>query len=210
MEHLIDEARAAIPPAIRDAEKYGTRSLYGFKSMFKTDKAVPLVTTMLRNVAALKALPNLQPFPQYLQKPHFACATAESVHRYPFIPYDPLISCEIGQVSSFYIGNTVYIFLCPTFWALPSHPEEPPITGCCPEVKNNAFKVYPGYEVYNYQSYVILHELVHFYLQLMSLSGLTIPPEQYSMNGCVGLDYVTSLLNPLNIQTYVASKYTHS
>lgn len=210
VEQLINQALATIPPAIRDANTHGTRSLYGFKAMFKTDNAVPAVTTMLQKVAALTALPGLLPYPQYPQKPRFACATLESVHTYPFIPFDPLITCEIGRVAAFSVSSTAYIFLCPVFWRLPSHPEEPPLTGLCPEVKNNAFIVYPGSEVYNFQSYIIIHEIVHFYLQSMSLSGLTHPPEQYTLNGCVSLDPLTSLLNPLNIQTYVSSKYTVS
>lgn len=210
VEHLIDEALAALPPAIRDADQHGTRSLYGFKAMFKIDETVPLVKAMLRSVGALAALPNLQPFPHTLQKPRFACATRESIHQYPFLEHDPLVYCKLGQVAAMYIGGSSYIFLCPVFWSLPAYPKEPALTGRCPSVRNNLFVAYPGYEVYHYQSYVIIHELVHFYLQYESLSGLTFPLEQYHINGCVGLTPVTSLFNPLNMQTYVASKYRQS
>lgn len=210
MEHLIDEALAAIPPVIRDADQYGTRSIYGFKAMFKVDEAVPLVKAMLQNIATLSPLPNLEPFPEYHKKPRFACATPQSVHQYPFLHHDPLIICSLGPVAGLYVAGTAYIFICPTFWSIPSHPEEPPHAKSCPVVRNNAFKVYPGFKVYHYQTYIILHELVHFYLQYESLSGLSLPPEQYSMNGCVALNPMTSLLNPLNLQNYVASKSMHA
>lgn len=60
--------------------------------------------------------------------------------------------------------------------------------------------------LYAYQSYVLIHEIMHFYLQTHSLSGTTIPPEQYSLNGCVGLSPLHSLHNPTNFQIYMASK----
>ncbi len=207
MVQVIDAAIAAIAPAIRDAEQYGARSHHGFKAMFKNDGSVPLVVSMLRSLAALTALPYLQPTPHLFQKPRFACVNAETIHRYPFITIDLQVFCSRGPYASFYVLNTSYIFVCPIFWSLEPYPDNPPsLSGRCPQVNQNAFITYPGYEVYHYQSYIIIHELTHFYLQHTSLTGLTIPAEQYQLNGCVALNAPASLFNPQNFQTYVASK----
>ncbi len=207
MKSVIEAALAAIPPAIRDANERGTHSLYGFKAMFKIDLAVPLVIALLENIAKLTVLPFLLPEPHLFQSPHFACVNRETIHVYKFLTVDPYLACSVSPLAALYVAGTAYIFFCPAFWNYPPHPAELPLTRRCPEVRNNVFLTYPGFEMYNYQSYIILHELVHFYIQHASLTGLSNPPEQYSINGCVGLDALNSLYNPLNFQTYVASKY---
>ena len=208
MAAIISEALRVIPAAIKDANRYRSNSIHGFKAMFKIDHAAPFVISILERILNFVRLPNLQPRPSTYQRPSFACVTPDTFHIYSFLGVDPFLVCQFGPFTSFYAAGTAYIFICPTFWAYRPHPEDLPLTERCPEVRENAFLTYPGYEVYNYQSFCIVHELVRFYLQHRSLSGTSNPPEQHDLNGCVWLDVIDSPYNPLSYQTYVASMYT--
>ena len=208
LEVAINEGIRAIPAAIRDANRYGSKSVHGFKAMFKLDDAAAPVVSLMQNIINFVPLPNLFPQPGLSQRPRFACVTPETFHIYHFLVVDPLIFCNVGGFAAFYAAGSAYILICPQFWTLLPSPGDMPLTGRCPEVKRNTFITHPGFEVFHYQSYFIIHELVHFYLQSQSLSGMTLPPEQHHLNGCVWLNVVSSTRNPLSYQAYVASEYT--
>lgn len=86
-------------------------------------------------------------------------------------------------------------------------PEKPAdLTGKnCPTVQNNRY-TRDDHSFSSYQTYALIHEFMHFYLQSHSLTGVTHPCEQYGLNGCVGLKPLHALHNPSSYQNYVASK----
>lgn len=75
----------------------------------------------------------------------------------------------------------------------------------CPRVIHNRF-VGDGASLSDYKTYILIHEMVHFYLGAESLTPNSYPPEKYQLNECVALDQTTSLRNPSNYQNYIASK----
>ena len=75
----------------------------------------------------------------------------------------------------------------------------------CPTVKRNRF-VGEQTLLSEYRTYVLIHEMLHFYLGINTLSPSTVPREQYELNDCVALDKQDSLRNPANYQNYIASK----
>lgn len=149
----------------------------------------------------LELLPN----PNVRLRPRFACAQPgiREIYRWLPLSVDPWNYCSMGStLSSFYVFGTAYIFVCPSFFTLPEKPAD--LTGRkCPTVQDNQYKG-DDINVSVYQTYVLIHELIHFYLQSHSLTGVTHPCEQYHLNGCVSLTPLHSLHNPSSYQNYVA------
>lgn len=76
----------------------------------------------------------------------------------------------------------------------------------CPSVKSNLFSGNPEIFYRNYQTYIALYHLIRFYLGHNALTDDTDPKEQLDWNDCVGLSSVDSVLNPTNLQIYIACK----
>ncbi len=57
-----------------------------------------------------------------------------------------------------------------------------------------------------YQKYMLVHEMVHFYLGGKGLGWSTKPEEVYALDEAVGLNGGLSLRNPQNYQAFVASE----
>ena len=75
----------------------------------------------------------------------------------------------------------------------------------CPSVRNNQF-IGGGEALSMYLTYLVIHEMVHFYLGKASLAAFTDPPEIYPINECVALDPLNLVHSPQSYQFYVASK----
>ena len=201
---VLDRALAAIVPALEDA-KFGIESTHGFRAFFKYDGAKQYVREMLRQILTLEPKRQLMPNPNTPTSPRFGCAQENSRAAYPWMDprTDPWIVCRSSAATALYFFGTAYIWFCPRFFNLPTKPTD--LTGRnCPIVEDNRFA---GNEarLILYQTYVVIHELVHFYLQTHSLSGTTNPPEQYGLDGCVSLVPLHSLHNPTSYQSYIAS-----
>ena len=147
----------------------------------------------------------LEPWPLIPTSPQFSCAIKSSKQLYPFVDVDPWQVCQFSQTAALYAPESSFIFFCPSFFHFPDIPADLS-TRSCPEVKDNSWAKNER-NLYEYQTYVVIHELVHFYLQSHSLSGITTPPEQYGIDGCVALSPLNSLHNPTNYQAYVSSKF---
>ena len=109
---------------------------------------------------------------------------------------------EPGAGQAFYIIDFSFIFLCPSFWAAPAAPSFPD----CPSVRKNQWTGMGQY-LANYESYLLVHEMVHFYLGGESLGMMTVPREAYLINDCVALSSFTSIRNPQSYQNYVARRF---
>lgn len=55
-----------------------------------------------------------------------------------------------------------------------------------------------------YQKYMLIHEMVHFYLGSNTLGLESKPREEYDLNKCVAFSEALSLRNPQNYQAFVA------
>lgn len=123
--------------------------------------------------------------------------------------YDPWHRCLVGgprstPMKAFYADNTVYTFLCPAFFV-----QQPMSTrNHCPSVTNNQFSGNSGIFYGNYQTYILLYHLVRFYLGDNALTLYTDFKEQLDWNACLCLNLLDSVLNPTNLQLYIACKRT--
>ena len=199
----IDAAIESVLPAIEDA-KLGHRSRHGFRALFKFDGGKDYVVDMLRAIYTLRPKRALEPWPMQPTSPQFACATKNARHIYPFLEHDPWQICQFSPFAAFYAPETSFIFLCPRFFFYPAVSQDM-AGGNCPGVLANQWTPNER-NLYEYQTYIIIHEMIHFYLQSQTLSGITIPPEQYGLDGCVALGPLNSLHNPTSYQAYIASK----
>ena len=177
--------------------------------MFKGEEAEDAVVTLLDHISYLIGKRNLKPHLERLSPPHLSCATEDSAQLYEYLNlgYDPWQRCLVGgphstPIQAFYAENTVYTFLCPAFFILP-----PMSTGNhCPSVTNNKFSGDSGVFYGNYQSYILLYQLIRFYLGHNALTPHTDPKEQLDWNACLCLNMLDSVLNPTNLQIYIACK----
>ena len=190
-------------PVVIDDTRNGVHSSYGFKAWFKSDKASTYVRQILWSIATAQPLEGLMPEPNIPTAPHFLCITSATTHLYPFLPADLFLHCHVaGRLASFYLGGTRYIFICPNFW----HYQVVPPRRNCPSVVRNQFRANYYSNFAEYSMYILVHELVHFYLGAASLSMYTEPPETYPINDVVALDMKDSIHNPMNYQYYLASE----
>ena len=155
-----------------------------------------------------------------LQDPNFTCATRDIGEKYAeHLGYDAYTRCTQGTnpPTSFHAANTAIVFICPSFSQLrPQPPFTPgaPMDVYCPIVRNNVF-VGQSSPLIRYQSYDLVHQLVHLYLQDTALAADTTPPEVFDWNECVKLMAVPppwspSCRNPFNLVYYTAREYAIS
>ena len=202
--NVIDAGVAAVRTALEDVN-LGHQSRHGFRALFKYDGAKEYVEDMLKAVATMRPKRALEPWPMNPTSPQFSCVVRGSKNLSPFLDLDPWQICKFSSLAAFYAPESSFIFLCPRFFNTPEMPTD--LTRrSCPGVQDNQW-THNERNLYDYQTYIIIHEMIHFYLQHQSLSGTTTPPEQYGIDGCVALSPLNSLHNPTNYQAYVASKF---
>lgn len=197
--YVLTKAVAALTPALNDVG-LGLDSRHGFKALFKDGATSTYVRGILRSIASAQPLEGLKPDPSVPSAPRFACVTPSTISQYKFLEVDPWKVCsrpDAGQ--AFYYGGSSYIFICSSFWRGDVAPQR----NTCPSVRQNQF-LGGGEALGMYLTYLVVHEMVHFYLGKASLGAFTDPPEIYPINDCVALDPLNSVHNPQNYQFYVA------
>ncbi len=201
LKQTLAEALLVLEPALHDAQ-FGNKSAV-FSAIFKLGDTKEFVQDILTKIFSGTRMIDLQPNPYIPTIPTFACVTPYTWHKNKFLKADPYALCmpPLGIGQAFIMQGTSYIYLCPSFWTRPPWPSFPD----CPSVWKNRW-VGPGQYLSNYQGYLLIHEMVHFYLGGSSLGLSQNPPEVYEFNGCVGLGTYDSLHNPQNYQNYVACK----
>lgn len=197
---LIYGALDTLPGLIDDLQS-GTKSRHGYKAWFKSDDSSAYIQGMLQKVYTAQPKIGLQPQPELFTRPRFSCVTPTTFGLYPWMGIDPFYACVTWRIGAFYYAGSSYVFICPYFWSLQPWPSR----RFCPTVIRNRF-VGNRKSLSDYQTYLIIHEMLHFYLGMDSLSLTTVPLEQYELNDCVALDKLNSLRNPSNYHHYLASK----
>lgn len=203
----VDQIKMLAQPALADARLYGVDSDFGFRAIFKTDEAQESVMAILDHIYYLRGKAKLRPRPDTISNPRISCVTEDSAILYDYLNlgYDPWHRCLVGgsrstPIQAFYAEGTIYTFLCPAFFV------QPPISKGihCPSVTNNRFSGDAGIFYRNYQTYILLYQLLRFYLGENALTSHTDPKEQLDWNDCVRLNTLNSVLNPTNFQIYIA------
>ncbi|KAL8730682.1 MAG: hypothetical protein Q9166_003874 [cf. Caloplaca sp. 2 TL-2023] len=210
IEVALDLGKEPLAAAI-NAAKQGIKNPNGFLAWFKDDAAVPRVTEILENIHSMKPLRRLWPYPNpfVAQPPVFVCVKEDTIKRYRRLGKDPHKYCQDSGAFGLYLNGMKYIWLCEKFFKLRITPLGPP-TKNCPRVIDNQFVKKEVPLLSDYQVYLLIHEMVHFYLGWDSLGWNTTPKEIYPSNYCVNFDMKNSLRNPMNYQYFVASKSSWS
>ena len=207
IEYAITLAQTAI---IRPLRAIGTdlSNAYGYIAMYKSTVS----KTFLQNLMAdILHLPVAQAAGRD-HEPTFVCVKQGMSQQYD-IGYDPFDRCTQTGVTSFWAKDTVLVFLCPRFTGLKAQPSFTPGGPgdiYCPLVKNNIF-VGQSDPLVKYQSYDLVHQMAHLYLQNGGLTSRTTPKEVTDWNSCVGLGWTPSegspsVKNPFNLVYFVACK----
>ena len=156
----------------------------------------------------MKGLRRLIPYPNIWirQPPVFVCVKQDSRERYGTrLRRDPYKICQDTGAFGMYLTGWRYVWLCEKFFTMRVAPSGPP-NRYCPHVTGNKFVPAEMGRLGDYRTYLLIHEMVHFYLGRESLGWSTTPKESYASNVCVNFDMKTSLRNPMNFQFFVASK----
>lgn len=200
----LDLGKEPLEAAI-NAAKQGVSGPHGFRAWFKNNAAIGPVTTMLKNIQSMKPIRNLKPNRFRPSQPEFICVNPDTLGRYPALRTDPDKVCTKTGFHAFSLRGYRWVFLCKKFFTLKLAPVGPP-SKFCPRVIDNAFER-KGDPLATYQKYLLIHEMVHFYLGHSSLGWDTKPKEMYQLNQCVNMSAKDSLRSPMHWQYFVASKY---
>ena len=210
IERALQQGRVAAQGALEDIHN-GLRSRYGLRAMFKSNENVAKVKQMLQNLVILRPMANVMRDDiknRVTSSPVFVCLTKGS-------EVDGLSTEEQKSMDHLYntcLNNTSYamaleptahIVLCPIFFRFLVAP--PPTKSAaifCPIVPGNKYRGNFD-QLFTFQSYFLLHELIHFYL-----GEANHPPEEevYDANGLVSLNAAESLKNPRAYEYYITCK----
>ena len=207
IEYAITLAQTAMIRPLLDVQ-LGVSSPHGYTAMYKSNVFKSFLHGIMTNILHL---PTTHAAGRD-QAPAFVCVKPNMEEKYD-IGYDPLHRCTDTGVASFWAKNTAYVFLCPSFTSLAFQPvftPGGPQDIYCPVVQNNVFLGHSN-PLIKYQSYDLVHQLVHLYMQNEALTNETEPKEVMDWNGCVGLGWAPfegspSVRNPFNLVYYVACK----
>ncbi|KAF6221076.1 hypothetical protein HO133_002757 [Letharia lupina] len=203
----VAQTRMLAKSALADARLEGTDSDFGYQAMFKEDEAQKAVVSILDHIYNSRGKANLRPRPDTFSSPRLSCVTEDSAKLYGYLNlgYDPWHRCLVGgprstPIHAFYADGTIYTFLCPAVFVQPRMSTR----NHCPSVTGNRFSGDSGIFYGIYQTYIMLYQLIRFYLGDNALTNNTDPKEQLDWNDCVHLNTLNSVLNPTNLQIYIA------
>ena len=205
IEYAITLAQATMIRPLLDIQR-GVLSVNGYTAMYKSNIFMSFLQHLMTNILHL-------PITQAAgrdQEPTFVCAKPNIRQKYD-IGYEPLDRCTETGVTSFWAKDTVLVFLCPSFTTLAFQPvftPGGPRNIYCPVVQENVF-LGQSDPLVKYQSYDLVHQLAHLYLQRESLTSETEPKEVMDWNSCVALGWAPldggpSVKNPFNLIYYAA------
>ena len=207
IEYALTLARTSMIHPLFDIER-GRSSTHGYNALYKSEVNRPFLDSLMIKIMHLPATQAAGRD----REPTLVCAKPDVRQKFD-IGYEPLQRCAETGVASFWAIDTALIFLCPRFVTLRAQPvfsPGGPKDIYCPLVRNNVF-LGQSSPLVNYQSYDLVHQLAHLYLQREGLNDETVPKEVMDWNGCVGLGWAPSeggpsVRNPFNLVYYVACK----
>ena len=208
IEYAITLAQRTMVRPLLDVQ-LGLASPHGYNAMYKSNIFENFLHGLMTNILHLS---NTYAAGR-AQEPVFVCAKPNMEQKFN-IGYDPLDRCTETGVASFWAKDTALVFLCPSFTTLAFQPAlspDGPKDIYCPVVQNNVF-LGQSDPMVKYQSYELVHQLAHLYLQDVGLTSETEPKEVMDWNSCVGLGWTpleggASVRNPRNLVYYVACRW---
>lgn len=211
IEYAISLAQTSMVRPLLDVQ-LGLTSPHGYNAMYKSNIFENFLHGLMTNILHLSNAYAAG----HGQEPVFVCAKPNMAQKFN-IGYDPLDRCTETGAATFWAEDTALVFLCPNFSTLASQPvfaHGGPRDIYCPIVQNNVF-LGQSDPLVKYQSYELVHQLAHLYLQDVGLTSKTEPKEVMDWNSCVGLGWAPleggpSVRNPFNLVYYIACKWFSS
>ena len=190
---------------IQDATSPSTSAAY--ITFFKDLSYAPYVRTILTNAltgtAVQPGVPGIPP-----ASPQAVCV--KSPGQLEILrgktKLDMYLECiKNSSVRSYSLTGDSLIVICPSFFDVPKVP--PPDDSNCLSVSGflNRF-LGPGRQLIDYQVYVLLHVIVHYYIYAASQTRF----DHYDINTCFHLGALESSQNAQNYAFYAASELLFS
>ena len=164
------------------------------------------IAARFTDISNFRGLRGLAPSPFEELRPVFVCINENTLYDYPgIVTSDFWPGCLGGEGNGHYIHETAYIFVCPAVTSSPVQPTRRRYN--CPAVAEYMFQGgEPALEaLINFPVYIILHEMVHFYLQGDNIEE---EDEVYDWNIAIHMGDDELWRNPLNCELYAACKET--
>lgn len=199
IKRALNQGQMAVHQALADIPN-GRYSHYGLWALFKSNENFSQVRQMLQDLVVLKPMPNVyRNLVKQASSPVIVCISKD--HEVGPIRSWWEICHTHKATTAFYALTSAGILLCPLFFRLPVAPEPEKSAILCPIVRKNRY-VGSSRELYAFQSYTLLHELIHFYLgdeNLASKAG----HETYEPNALVALSAPDVRRNPRAYEYYI-------
>ena len=162
---------------------------------------------MLSKISTYEGVRKRKPSSILPGRPIFLCVDIGTHIRHAEIGYDPFKLCTSDN-SAWAVGgaHSRYISLCSRFWSQPIDllPGREKSEVCPIILENNTWdELDSRISLIMVQKYLLVHEMVHYYLERGGLGYSTKPKEVYSANLCNRLGDKDRLKNANNYEYYV-------
>ncbi|KAI4269027.1 MAG: hypothetical protein LQ337_007518 [Flavoplaca oasis] len=193
VSQAVKSVTAALSPIILDVKKSAVNPSEAYRAFFKDPASTPLIEQVLMD--ARTGVPKRPPVPGSREGgPTILCINAPGVVSFVndgklLDAFDICNDPEAGIIAR-YNSPTPFIFLCPIFFKI-LRPAPRPGTADCP-VLSRRFKRFrrgpydlpkmTGSGVVNNFWWVLLEEIVHYYLHAYKDDDFSLQPEVYDIN----------------------------
>ncbi|KAG7006868.1 hypothetical protein G7Y79_00012g032040 [Physcia stellaris] len=211
---LLSDLESAVRSAIRDSKRKTPSA--AFRTFFKTSSSAPFVTKMLTNVLRGMAKtpprppesPNGSPTLYCITGPNQFVSLGRSTTTGDLMEIDWYDQC-LPDTTALYPSfdpPLPFITLCELFWSqrLPAYPPE---RNCIGVSKYTNWYRENGNSLVNFRLWVLLEELMHYYLYTETQNRIEEQAEVYNINDCVMLPANMAKLNAVSYVYYVANLY---
>ena len=177
-----------------------------FQAFFKDNTTEKFIQQMFSNITNGAAL--VKPNGSTAQHPTLACLNG---------PGQMMESTSRGQrdlfticagnpkYAAFYRASSEWIFLCPEFFAFPQQTPQP-ASAYCPNVVDNYFVQANWLNLVQSQMFILMHEILHFYLDSAPYPAKDSVTEVTDINVAFNLAAMDAISNAESYVIYDASK----
>lgn len=211
---LLHVIREVVPSIVADAEQSESHPSAAYRTFFKDTANAPFVAQLLRNASVGNAM--YPPMPPWSSGSPTLIYVDENTPPVKFAPtQDSYEMCKAGEsvgTAAFLARNLPYIIICPDFFE-----GRPPLSlsKSCPRVTHAGTSFqhnrrlepdYAGQRLMESQVWILLEEVVHYYLDSHLPPVLGPEPEVRDVNKAWELNAALSLGNAQSYAYYAASK----
>ena len=191
--------------AIGEATAAGTANA-AFQAFFKDNQYEKFIQQMFVNITNGNALP--KPESPTAEAPTIACLTGpgEATENTPAGVQDLFQICSGNpKYAAFYRASSNWIFLCPEFFNFPQQTPQHP-GQFCPSVMDNYFVQSYWMNLVQNQMYILMHEILHYYLDSAPYPSTDVVTEVTDINVAFNLAALDAISNAESYVIYDASK----